>query len=83
LHARNGLKNSTCIIVFVRETHTAVREWACCTTMELVYKGPDEQHLPSCLYGFNLGAFQRWGRRGRDRMVVGFTTTYAISAYHH
>ena len=22
------------------------------------------------------------GRRGRDRMVVGFTT-YAISAYHH
>ena len=24
-----------------------------------------------------------WGRRGRDRMVVGFTTTYAISAYHN
>jgi len=23
------------------------------------------------------------GRRGRDRMVVQFTTTYAISAYHH
>ena len=23
------------------------------------------------------------GRHGRDRMVVGFTTTYAISAYHH
>ena len=23
------------------------------------------------------------GRRGRDRMVVGFTTTYAIRAYHH
>jgi len=23
------------------------------------------------------------GYRGRDRMVVGFTTTYAISAYHH
>jgi hypothetical protein len=22
------------------------------------------------------------GRRGRDRMVVGFTTTYAISTYH-
>jgi hypothetical protein len=22
------------------------------------------------------------GRRGCDRMVVGFTTTYAISAYH-
>ena len=23
------------------------------------------------------------GRRGRDGMVVGFTITYAISAYHH
>ena len=23
------------------------------------------------------------GCRGRDRMVVGFTITYAISAYHH
>ena len=23
------------------------------------------------------------GLRGRDVMVVGFTTTYAISAYHH
>jgi hypothetical protein len=22
-------------------------------------------------------------RRGRDRMIVGFTTTCAISAYHH
>jgi hypothetical protein len=22
-------------------------------------------------------------RRGRDRMVVGFTTDYAIGAYHH
>jgi hypothetical protein len=22
-------------------------------------------------------------RRGRDRIVVGFTTTYAIIAYHH
>ena len=23
------------------------------------------------------------GRRGRDRMVIGFTTTYAIGDYHH
>jgi hypothetical protein len=23
------------------------------------------------------------GCRGHDRMVVGFTATYAISAYHH
>jgi len=29
--------------------------------------------------------FSQWcrDRRGRDQMVVGFTTTYAISAYHH
>jgi hypothetical protein len=24
-----------------------------------------------------------WARRGRDRMVVGLTTTYGSSAYHH
>ena len=24
-----------------------------------------------------------WGRRGRDRMVLRFTTTYAVGAYHH
>ena len=24
-----------------------------------------------------------WGRRGRDRMVFGFTTTYAIGSYHN
>jgi hypothetical protein len=24
-----------------------------------------------------------WGLRGRDRMLVGCTTTYAISDYHH
>ena len=28
-------------------------------------------------------AYHVEGRRGRVRMVVGFTTTYAISAYHH
>jgi hypothetical protein len=26
---------------------------------------------------------KNWGCRGRDGMVVEFTTTYAISAYHH
>ena len=34
-------------------------------------------HIHFCI------SFYNWGRRGRDRMVVGFTTTYAISAYHH
>ena len=31
------------------------------------------------IYIFNLSK----GRRGRDRMVVGFPTTGAISVYHH
>ena len=30
-----------------------------------------------------LGKNRQRGFRGRDCMVVGFTTTYAISAYHH
>jgi hypothetical protein len=30
----------------------------------------------------NVTYFER-GRRGRGRMVVGFTTTCPISAYHH
>jgi hypothetical protein len=25
----------------------------------------------------------KWGRHGRDRMIVGFTTTCAVRAYHH
>jgi hypothetical protein len=26
---------------------------------------------------------KQWGRRGRDRLVVGFTTTHVQSAYHY
>jgi hypothetical protein len=32
---------------------------------------------------FNFNLIARRGSRCRGRMVVGFTTTYAISAYHH
>jgi len=34
---------------------------------------------------FYLATFKSiyWGRRGRDHIVVGFTTTYAFSAYRH
>ena len=31
----------------------------------------------------SLITFQKGGRHGRDRMVVGFSTTCAISVYHH
>ena len=27
--------------------------------------------------------FNSWGSYGHGRMVVGFTATYVISAYHH
>jgi hypothetical protein len=33
-------------------------------------------------YTINVVANNISGRRGRDHMVFGFTTTYAISAYH-
>ena len=32
---------------------------------------------------FGLRPIADRGRRGCDRVVVGFTTTYAISAYHN
>ena len=35
-----------------------------------------------CYTCMHMLCLANWGRRGRDRMVVGFTTTYAISAYH-
>jgi hypothetical protein len=35
----------------------------------------------SCQMRKSKDTKSRWGRRGRDYMVVGFTTTYAISAY--
>jgi hypothetical protein len=35
------------------------------------------------LVPFYLAKFQNTVLHGRDRMVVGFTIIYAISAYHH
>ena len=31
----------------------------------------------------HTNSYTHWGRLGRGRMVVGFTTIYAINAYHH
>ena len=36
-----------------------------------------------CVLYWMLPMYQWIFHSGRDRMVVGFTTTYAISAYHH
>jgi len=43
-----------------------------------VYKISFKLLLPS-----NTHPVGTMGRRGRDFMVAGLTTTYAISAYHH
>jgi len=54
------------------------------------YKDFLKCNLVSYLYfGFNIAylsyliTIMTWGHCGHDHMVLGFTTTYAISAYHH
>ena len=39
-------------------------------------------HIFLCIC-FDFCCIGRRGRRGRDRILVGFTTTYVINAYHH
>ena len=39
--------------------------------------------LVLCNYLESNSTSRIWCRRGRDRIVVGFTTIYAISAYHY
>ena len=50
----------------------------------VVTNGLDEERASAILTvkGKNKLLFDG-GRHGRDRMVVGFTTTYTVSAYHH
>ena len=36
-----------------------------------------------CIGMLQSSALKDRGCHGRDRMVVGFTTTYSIGAYHH
>ena len=42
-----------------------------------------ERDPPSMYMYMHIIIFPTWGRRGRDRMLVGFTFTYSISVYHH
>jgi hypothetical protein len=39
--------------------------------------------LCHCTFVTTAISHSNWGHCGRDRMVVGFTTLYAISNYHH
>ena len=41
-------------------------------------------HFIQCLQNVDFFFAQcLWGRHSRDHLVFGFTTTYAISAYHN
>ena len=40
-------------------------------------------HVPFSVHTLNIHCVLSKGCRGHDHMVGGFTTTYAISAYHH
>jgi hypothetical protein len=40
------------------------------------------QHIQTISY-WTHALYPYWGRRGRNRIVVGFATTYAVIAYHH
>ena len=46
-----------------------------------------EKHYHIQIMNFTIKSLKirngKRGRRSRDRMVVGFITTFAISAYHH
>jgi len=37
----------------------------------------------SARYDMDVNEYEQYFRRGRDRMVTGFTTISTISAYHH
>jgi hypothetical protein len=40
-------------------------------------------HKPTIYFQFHQFLKHSRGRHGRDRMEVGFTTTYAIGVYYH
>ena len=44
---------------------------------------PEKINLRSVYDNSTVAQKYGTGHRGRDRMVVGFTTTCAITAYHH
>jgi hypothetical protein len=49
----------------------------------VMLKLPPSFWIYICIAKHRLTSIYSWGRCGRDRMEVGFTNTYAISAFHH
>ena len=50
---------------------------------ELILKLEKKINTYVIILTHRIDYMQKRGCRGHDHMVVGFTTTYAISAYHH
>jgi hypothetical protein len=69
------------INVLLKKTYSVVKHFIV-VDRKLVFKGakPVIVFATTMLYFITIISK---GCRGRDRMVVGFMTTYAISAYHH
>jgi len=55
-----------------------------CTIHNFSYKGhkPLSRNKPDVWQHISI-SLVLWSRRRHDRMIVGFTTTYTIGAYHH
>ena len=64
------------IVFFLRRTTHCPPQTACLSFIKLLTCHLDLLRVLEVLHLHR-------GRRVRDRMVIGFTTTYAISAYHH
>ena len=71
-----------CTILLVTLNGWVYSEDRCKFVLDTISRIVDGCHLTNpgkVQYLHNL----KRGRRGRDRMIVKFTTTYAIRAYHH
>ena len=54
-----------------------------CNRHQYILSFPKQQKFTSFVVLHSEDILFLRGHRGRDCMVVGFTTTYAISAHHH
>jgi len=64
----------------IRSNSTNQKLTGTCPQSDSIYNRTSVYFYPM---QFSTCTNYQWGRPGRDPMVVGFTTTYAISAYHH
>ena len=73
---RENIDNTRMTKCLVKETETLIK-MSEIVEVKSVYFGGGEK------FRLSAACTCEGGRRGLDRMVVGFTTTYAISSYHH